>query len=84
MLQHSARCRSCNGRIVWARTADGERMPVDDTPARGGNVLLMLQGVQLVAGVLGKADATRRRAGGIELYVPHFATCPNADRHRRR
>jgi len=84
LLQHADRCCSCHARIVWARTATGERMPVDERATGNGNVLLMVQGGHLAAGVLTHAEAARRRAGGMALYISHFATCPNAGRHRRR
>lgn len=79
----AARCSSCNGRIVWALTSTGRRMPVDLAPVEGGNVLLVEQagGLPPRAEVLGKAD---RPAEGVLTYLSHFSTCPEAGAHRRR
>lgn len=78
-----ARCSSCNGRIVWALTTAGRRMPVDLDPVEGGNVLLVERGGELPprAEVLGRAD---RPAEGVLTYRAHFSTCPDAGAHRRR
>lgn len=75
------RCRSCPQQIRWAITAKGKRIPLDPDPFDDGNVTL-----ELVAGVWHAtvhgdpasipADAKR--------FISHFATCPNAGRHRRR
>lgn len=70
-------CRTCHQRIVWARTAAGKAIPLDPDPVPGGNVVL----VAGVATVLGPI------AGAYSLDPPrhqsHFATCPQADSHRR-
>lgn len=82
--RRGARCRSCRAPILWAVTADGESMPVDPHPATNGNVLLTRQGGRLIAGVLSRKDAARKRATrAVPLHLSHFATCPNADTHRR-
>lgn len=79
-----AKCRSCGADILWAVTARGARMPVDETPdnrppPRGGNLVLGVRnGTQLVVAMYDatKHDAKRNR------YTSHFSTCPNADEHR--
>jgi hypothetical protein len=61
---------------MWAITAAGRRIPLDPDPVPDGNV-------ELVAGraiVLGRGVS---RPAGAVLYVSHFATCPNAGKHRR-
>lgn len=79
------KCRSCGKRILWIRMRSGKAMPVDDllinyrvdpkgkdrivTP--GGDVVACVAGVRV-------EDAT-----GFG-YTSHFATCPNANGHRRR
>ena len=73
----SAECTSCGAPIVWAlheRTA--KPMPFDPEPAHGGTWSIRDRGGVLVA--VHMPDA----AGGLG-WVSHFATCPNADHHRR-
>lgn len=72
-------CRSCRAPIRWAPTrATGAPMPLDATPTSAGNVTLE-------ANLLGELEAvvhpnaalgTLRRAG-VELFMPHHATCPH-------
>lgn len=81
----SATCDSCGAPITWASTSTGKRMPVDRDPHPDGNVMLRprQRGEGLEATVLGPLD--RLEQGRVhQLYRPHFATCPNAARHRRR
>ncbi|WP_435582883.1 hypothetical protein [Amycolatopsis thermoflava] len=80
-----AECRSCKASVVWAVSSkSGDRIPVDYSPnAAKGNVLLQLDRDRLVAGVLSGAQLTGARARGADLRTAHFATCPNADAHRR-
>lgn len=72
-------CRSCGGEIRWAKTAHGRNMPLDADPApddvHAGFVLR--DGGKLALSV------TRDMTPGETLYLSHFATCPNADQHRR-
>lgn len=76
----TSRCRSCRAEVVWCVTAGGKAMPVDVEPVEDGNVVLEDDG-DLVATVVppgqGLLGDERPR------YVSHFATCPNADEHRR-
>jgi len=65
-------CRSCGAPIEWAITVNGRRIPLDLGEHEGGNL-------EVRAGVaynLLPPPPRARRA--------HFATCPNADRHRKR
>lgn len=73
-------CRSCGAPIRWARTRAGKAVPLDAEPADDGNVVLQEDGTARVL--------TRRQmdGGGVAAprYTSHFATCPDAARHRRR
>ena len=60
-------CRSCGAEILWVETQNGKRMPLDFTPERRFVI-------DPSNGMLAKLRNT---------YVSHFATCPNADQHRR-
>jgi hypothetical protein len=79
------RCDSCRAAIIWAATAAGRRMPVDAHVDRdAGNIgLVGVDPLELPRAVIyGKAEAARRRLVGEPLRTSHFATCPDADRHR--
>ncbi len=71
----SNRCHSCEAPVRWVRTASGKAMPIDPEPVDGGNVWLDSNGVAHV-GDEQWAPSPRR-------YKSHFATCPNAAKHRR-
>lgn len=80
----TARCGSCKADIVWAITvATGKRIPLDAQPSEDGNVAVHRDQVngELIARVLKDGEQT----GPWEHRgVSHFATCPNADQHRKR
>jgi hypothetical protein len=58
-------------------------MPLDRKPHPDGNVTTDDNG--LVEVIQDPAERDRlRRHHGARFYRPHFATCPNADQHRRR
>lgn len=77
-------CRSCQQPIRWETTPAGKAIPLDPDPHPSGNVDVVYVGGELVAIVLGPADAVSAQAAGHKLYRSHFATCPNADAHRKR
>ena len=62
------KCRSCGQQVIWIKTVAGKNMSC--TP--NGEVL----SGELVGA--GTQDAT-----GVG-YISHFATCPNAARHRKK
>lgn len=65
-----SRCRTCQAPIVWASTAANRRpMPLDAEPTGAGNVEL----VDGLAVVHGQPPLDP----DVELYMPHFSTCPN-------
>lgn len=77
-----SRCRSCNAEIIWIKMAGGKNMPCDANPIsyrndlRGDWVLVTQEG-KVVRGVF---DPDSDKIG----YTSHFATCPNANTHRKR
>jgi hypothetical protein len=87
-------CSSCSAPILWAQVLDdaGQRvrrddgrfksMPVDfqPDPLKGNVVLFNRQGEGIVGRVLTKGEAP---PAGARLRTSHFATCPNANQHRR-
>lgn len=81
-------CRSCGQEIRWVVMAStGKRMPLDPDPNfEKGNVAFIEGGehdskaMTLGGPILDQARATQKDA----LYVSHFATCPQAAKHRRK
>lgn len=78
----TVRCDSCGTEIFWAiNAATGKRMPIDPDPRDDGNVVItgdprsITDRLGLAAQVLGPLEAL---AHDGELYVSHFATCPDA------
>lgn len=83
-----AACRSCGAPILWAITLNDRRIPLDADPIttvgddpRGLFALLQRPEPPIAIGL----DALPRDAAalGPTLRRSHFATCPNADEHRR-
>lgn len=73
----SAECRSCGEPILWLEMrTTGRRMPVDVEPRAAGTIVIEA-GMAIVL-----PPAERDRYTG-DRYVPHWATCPHADQHRR-
>ena len=70
-----AKCRTCQQEIVWGRTESGKRVPLDP-PEKRFIRMDMLEGL---AGV-GRAEDEFCM---VETHVSHFATCPQADQHRK-
>ena len=81
-----SRCRSCGKEIRWVETFSGKKMPVDAEKiyfyAGDGKELFVTDGGAVIHGTRtpGNVQDVGSRAG----YISHFATCPNADQHRKR
>lgn len=76
-----AECSSCGAPINWAKTIKGRPIPLDPDPVPQGNVIISEEGTALVYNT---AAAIAPRYADAPKYVSHFATCPNADEHRKR
>lgn len=69
------RCRSCDAPIFFAQSATtGALIPFDAEPVPGGSHII---------DALGFARAASESYEAQPTYVSHFATCPNAAKHRR-
>ena len=68
-------CRSCRASIRWVTTANDRLMPLDAEPNPDGNVEIH-DGHAVVLEQL-----TIFNTG--ERWMPHFATCPDAEQWRR-
>lgn len=64
-----AYCRSCGAEILWIITGAGKRMPLD---------VRSVERRFVVDGSTEPMGAEMRNT-----YVSHFATCANADQHRK-
>jgi hypothetical protein len=76
-----SRCRSCDEEIVWALTEAGNRMPLDPDPVVDGN--LYLEPVAYPGDDPYRVRAVRDGDIPAHRRVSHFATCPDADQHRK-
>lgn len=83
--------RSCGANILWAETEKGKRIPIDPTPVVDGNMRLIVRENHLPPLALVVPYAQLERIGTLremkgdpeELFKSHFATCPNASKHRK-
>lgn len=72
-------CRSCGAPVIWRRHAETHRWaPLDAVPVEAGGFVLVLGSTDYRAAT--PADARARVPA--PRYVSHFATCPNAAKHR--
>ena len=74
------KCKSCGAPIFWAKTIKGMPMPIDGEPSPRGNIVISEEGVALV---YRDPSAVAPRYADEPRYLSHFATCPNADDHRK-
>lgn len=81
-----SRCKSCGAEIIWITMRSGKSMPCDAKPITyratvpGGperTLTLVRPDGRIATGVF-DPDADEKG------YTSHFATCPNANQHRRR
>lgn len=68
-MAEPTKCRSCSADIVWATTAAGKLAPFDAKPQRVSMITKDLLGNPIAVGVDG--------------YVNHFITCPQARTWRK-
>lgn len=83
-----SRCRSCGAEIIWIRTKAGKQMPVDTKTERfiadpeGDRLYVMNDGHTMRGTPVRPGE--ENAAGVSSGHTSHFATCPNAKKHRRR
>lgn len=79
-------CRSCKAPYRFVVMASGKSMPVDWNPV----VIVEGEGHNKYVTAQGRVTTGRpRQKGGAlsglrRVFTPHWATCPNADQHRKR
>lgn len=71
-------CRSCGAEILWALTKNGKRIPLNAEPVERmkGTFQLTYPGGE-------GSEPVAVTMAGTDVYVSHFATCPNASAWRR-
>jgi hypothetical protein len=67
----------------WAMTEAGKRMPLDPDPVPDGNIIPVPNpaGGDPLAHSLHKGETPPE---GTPRFTSHYATCPQADQHRKR
>ena len=90
-----ARCRACQAEIEFIDTKAGKKMPVDRERRRlavtpdGRDIGVSCENGETVHGKLMDPCEPRLMNGlgvpyvVIDVWVSHFATCPQADRFRK-
>lgn len=68
-----ANCKSCQAPIRWELTVTGRNIPLDAEPVLNGN---------LIFDENGRIVTVEPRASKL-AYISHFATCPQAAKHRK-
>lgn len=84
-IRSTSQCRGCGERIGFIKTKAGKTMPVnlkpmEFIPAGGPNTYVMEDGTVQRGRERDWADTGETSTG----YISHFATCPEADRFRKR
>ena len=88
-MQKTSTCKSCGAKIVWIKTTRGMSMPcnaeqVQYQENKRGSALIVTKDGDVVRGNIidGNQTSLVPVVDGVG-YVSHFATCPNAAKHRR-
>lgn len=77
----TAACRSCGAPIIWmVMEGTGRNMPVDREPDPEGTIIVLPR--ESLARTIHSVPPLL--PSGARRYRPHWASCPNADQHRRR
>lgn len=79
-------CKSCRAAIAFVRLPSGRRLPINPTPTDNGNVHVTgshLDTEPAARVINSQTDSLFDNAATTPTYTSHFATCPNANQHRR-
>lgn len=76
MPEGSAKCRSCQAPIFWAKSKKGKLMPMDSEPVETGHFLITdRHGDHPLATFVKDTSAAQPET---KFYVSHYATCRDA------
>lgn len=80
-----AKCKSCGADIIWIKTDNGKSMPCDADQVLYLDVKWGTETIVTPNGQVLKCEFTNDpdEASGVG-HLPHWATCPYADRHRKK
>lgn len=79
--RYVASCKSCGAPIRWTKTSRGKNMPIDEKPSEGGDFAVLPDTDPPEVEWLSSRSKTTHPG---PFFTSHFATCPNADQHRRK
>jgi len=82
-----AKCKSCGAEIRWIKTPAGNVMPCNTEPVEywdgyGGTTKVVTETGGVVPASLEQPSLFDLDVPPKTGYIPHWATCPNANRHR--
>lgn len=80
------RCTTCGAPIFWAFVGKGSRVSVDFEPVAHGNLRIIpsvARSVPPMAVVVAPLSLFPDDADDGIRYLSHFASCPDADQHRK-
>lgn len=89
-MRADGHCRSCDAPIRWAQhSVTGRNMPIDAAHNPDGNVVVVDwlnvgDPTKTPTPVVAVGKAALDKAINGYRYTSHFATCPNASKHRRK
>ena len=84
MKGNNFRCRACGTALCFIRTPAGKMMPCDNDMHRGklqGNDTLVKRNGEVVRCTID--DSLKDADTEVSGWVPHWATCRNADQMRK-
>lgn len=73
------RCKGCGRPIKWVKTPKGKSMPLDPDPVK----MVMVRMVEK-KDLKGNVVSVVETGFSIDAYMPHWATCPKADKFKRK
>lgn len=83
-------CKGCGKPIYWVETEKGARMPLDPAPVEAGRIIVRMgphMGQATAHAETAEETAARLRCtepAARVAFVPHHATCPDADLFRKK
>lgn len=78
-MPDQAKCRSCGQPVRWVQSTLGNWMPLDAQPVAGGNIVLLPDGTAQTL----RGDLFETVPPDQPRYQSHFASCANAEHHRK-
>ena len=75
-----AKCRGCGREIIWINKIPCDPEQIIYRAEKKGNLRVVTPNGEVKSAILSDNPETATGIG----YISHFATCPDADRFRRR